>query len=123
MDNDRDPNASPLETSSFECGDVCSTPDTEFSGPVTIPPKQSSQKDRIWAADKVSQLTQEEKVRFPPYMLNKVGITLLIPHRSHCLPLRTSGGPRQSVKKVYQRQKRAMDPMAPVEGFLLVARG
>lgn len=70
MNRDSDADASPLEVSSSESGGVCSTPETDVSVLDSPSSRQSSQKDRIWAADKVAQLTQEEKVRFPPYFLD-----------------------------------------------------
>lgn len=70
MDSEFDLNASPLETPSRESGGVCSTPDTEVSVSFSSSSKHSSQRSKTWAANKIAQLTQEEKVCFSRHLVN-----------------------------------------------------
>lgn len=63
-EDDVDFNASPMGTSASLSDAVCSTPDTELSIPDIVPLKQGVQTARVWATDKVAELTQEEKVIF-----------------------------------------------------------
>lgn len=65
--------------------------------------------DRMWARDKVAQLTNKEKVgrylQFPVADWE----TLLMSVRFHYLPLRTFGGQKRSPQKGFQQPKQAMD--------------
>lgn len=63
MDHESELLASPLEVSPTGSARTCSTPDTELSTPESSPPKQVvPSKERLWAREKISQLTLEEKV-------------------------------------------------------------
>lgn len=65
MDSDIDVDPTPVEASPLGSAETCSTPDTELSAPHSPGPKRETlKKERIWARDKVAQLTQEEKVSF-----------------------------------------------------------
>lgn len=121
LDSDVDADTSPVGVGSVE---TVSTPETEVTPPES--PVQGHRShlsiERLWAKKKLSQLTQEEKVRRELLSQGTIRRASLMSVRSRFLPLRTFGGRKPSPRKGFRQQRRVMGLMVPAEGFSSAAQ-